>query len=121
MHQSLTGKNKKRPVFRLIFLLVGMTGLEPAASSSRTKRATGLRYIPLFQDGKNNVFMNCCQIFPPARPVGVQKTRGNTSAHIRSSLESNGSALPGCAPDNQLAVDRQRPFPHADHAHTHSC
>jgi hypothetical protein len=27
-------------------LLVGMTGFEPAASSSRTKRATGLRYIP---------------------------------------------------------------------------
>lgn len=24
-----------------------MTGFEPAASSSRTKRATGLRYIPL--------------------------------------------------------------------------
>ena len=30
-----------------IFLkLVGMTGFEPATSSSRTKRATGLRYIP---------------------------------------------------------------------------
>ena len=27
-------------------LIVGMTGFEPAASSSRTKRATGLRYIP---------------------------------------------------------------------------
>ncbi len=26
---------------------VGMTGFEPAASSSRTKRATGLRYIPI--------------------------------------------------------------------------
>ena len=25
-----------------------MTGFEPAASSSRTKRATGLRYIPRF-------------------------------------------------------------------------
>ena len=25
-----------------------MTGFEPAASSSRTKRATGLRYIPQF-------------------------------------------------------------------------
>jgi hypothetical protein len=30
---------------------VGMTGFEPAASSSRTKRATGLRYIP--RCGKN--------------------------------------------------------------------
>ena len=28
------------------FYLVGMTGFEPATSSSRTKRATGLRYIP---------------------------------------------------------------------------
>ena len=27
-------------------VLIGMTGFEPAASSSRTKRATGLRYIP---------------------------------------------------------------------------
>ncbi len=27
-------------------LLVGITGFEPAASSSRTKRATKLRYIP---------------------------------------------------------------------------
>ena len=32
--------------------LVGMTGFEPAASSSRTKRATGLRYIPKMV-GKN--------------------------------------------------------------------
>ena len=67
MRQSLTGKNKKRPVFRLIFLLVGMTGLEPAASSSRTKRATGLRYIPLYQDRENTVFSDCCQIFPPRK------------------------------------------------------
>ena len=28
--------------------VVGMTGFEPAASSSRTKRATKLRYIPSF-------------------------------------------------------------------------
>ena len=27
--------------------MVGMTGFEPTASSSRTKRATKLRYIPL--------------------------------------------------------------------------
>ena len=30
---------------------VGMTGFEPAASSSRTKRATGLRYIPFPHKG----------------------------------------------------------------------
>lgn len=28
--------------------MVGMTGLEPAASWSRTKRATKLRHIPIF-------------------------------------------------------------------------
>lgn len=28
--------------------LVGMAGFEPAASPSRTKRTTGLRYIPQF-------------------------------------------------------------------------
>jgi hypothetical protein len=32
---------------RFAMRIVGMTGFEPAASSSRTKRATGLRYIPL--------------------------------------------------------------------------
>ena len=32
----------------MAFLLVEMTGFEPAASSSRTKRATKLRYISLF-------------------------------------------------------------------------
>ena len=32
---------------------VGMTGFEPAASSSRTKRATGLRYIPCIHKTEN--------------------------------------------------------------------
>lgn len=35
------------------YLMVGMTGFEPAASSSRTKRATGLRYIPKMRRGRN--------------------------------------------------------------------
>ena len=37
---------------------VGMTRFELAASSSRTKRATGLRYIPnpIFSDCKNTTF-----------------------------------------------------------------
>jgi hypothetical protein len=30
-----------------LLFLVGMTGFEPATSSSRTKRATKLRYIPI--------------------------------------------------------------------------
>ena len=38
---------KKTSHNRLVFL-VGVTGLEPAASWSRTKRATKLRYTPLF-------------------------------------------------------------------------
>ncbi len=33
----------------IMSISVGMTGFEPAASSSRTKRATGLRYIPSFE------------------------------------------------------------------------
>ena len=33
-------------VWLLRFKVVGITGFEPAASSSRTKRATKLRYIP---------------------------------------------------------------------------
>jgi hypothetical protein len=31
---------------------IGMTGFEPAASSSRTKRATKLRYIPMLHHHK---------------------------------------------------------------------
>lgn len=37
---------KKPAVVKALAGSVGMTGFEPAASSSRTKRATGLRYIP---------------------------------------------------------------------------
>lgn len=42
------GENKKGQSGNVSTLSaqVGMTGFEPAASSSRTKRATGLRYIP---------------------------------------------------------------------------
>lgn len=35
--------------------LVGMTGFEPATSSSRTTRATKLRHIPLFSQRNNTV------------------------------------------------------------------
>jgi hypothetical protein len=38
---------KRASVRRPSFCLVGMTGFEPATSSSRTKRATKLRYIPI--------------------------------------------------------------------------
>gem|GEM_PF-2327262 len=41
-----TLQNKKPLASPKALLFVGMTGFEPAASSSRTKRATGLRYIP---------------------------------------------------------------------------
>ena len=37
---------------------VGMTGFEPAASSSRTTRATGLRYIPNRSCKGNAYFLN---------------------------------------------------------------
>lgn len=33
-------------LYKMKVKIVGMTGFEPAASSSRTTRATGLRYIP---------------------------------------------------------------------------
>lgn len=39
-------KEKQEAINDLLSCSVGMTGFEPAASSSRTKRATGLRYIP---------------------------------------------------------------------------
>ena len=47
-------------------VLIGMTGFEPAASSSRTKRATGLRYIPQLI-----IVLNNGQFFIPK--IGSQK------------------------------------------------
>ncbi|MEN9413876.1 MAG: hypothetical protein RLZ62_180, partial [Bacteroidota bacterium] len=45
--RNLEQGNKKRNRLLIRQLrLVGMTGFEPATSSSRTTRATGLRYIP---------------------------------------------------------------------------
>ena len=47
--KALRSINRKRPAHRLVFTkqkMVGMTGFEPAASSSRTMRATKLRHIP---------------------------------------------------------------------------
>ena len=40
-----------------------MTRFELAASSSRTKRATGLRYIPKLSDCKNTIFSNSASFF----------------------------------------------------------
>lgn len=42
-----TKKTKKAAISDDLLALVGMTGLEPATSSSRTKRSTRLNYIPL--------------------------------------------------------------------------
>ena len=44
---SETKKTRPKTGLDLRFLLVGVTGFEPAASSSRTKRATKLRHTPV--------------------------------------------------------------------------
>lgn len=41
-----TDKQKAVHNFCVRLFSVGVTGFEPMASSTRTKRATGLRYIP---------------------------------------------------------------------------
>ena len=46
-YRSAVFKNKKPPQGWHFVFMVGMTGLEPATSSSRTKRSTRLNYIPL--------------------------------------------------------------------------
>jgi hypothetical protein len=46
MNNGKNYKAHKLLILQALKKLVGMTGFEPAASSSRTKRATGLRYIP---------------------------------------------------------------------------
>ena len=44
----IAGKHKRGPPLgETLFQLVGMTGFEPATSSSRTTRATKLRHIPI--------------------------------------------------------------------------
>ena len=52
-HHLLKANIIQKSTFVLVdksaFLLVGITGFEPAASSSRTKRATKLRYIPKYK------------------------------------------------------------------------
>ena len=50
--QAQFGYIKKPSAIAEGFEIVGVRGFEPPASSSRTKRATGLRYTPLFWDGK---------------------------------------------------------------------
>ena len=47
------------------FLLVGLTGLEPATSSTRTKRSTRLNYNPIFQkcSYSYNVFFQVARVF----------------------------------------------------------
>jgi hypothetical protein len=54
---------------------VGVTGFEPAASSSRTTRATKLRYTPIvFYDGcKCNIFSKNGKTFNPK----IQNCLGN--------------------------------------------
>jgi hypothetical protein len=48
-----------------------MTGFEPAASSSRTKRATGLRYIPnkqfKFKKSATEIYL-ACRVFVNNHP-----------------------------------------------------
>ena len=72
-------------------LLVGMTGFEPAASSSRTKRATKLRYISI---------CTCVRAVPgkgeaPLVPVGE-----NGKAILEGAQRNVGAVLvraPRCA------------------------
>ena len=45
-HPRSTQKGEKLPFLSLLCSFVGVTGFEPATSSSRTKRATKLRHTP---------------------------------------------------------------------------
>jgi hypothetical protein len=60
LQASLRRSPTKKPLAfaKGIFLIVGMTRFELAASSSRTKRATGLRYIPSGHKNKEFRFFN---------------------------------------------------------------
>ncbi len=72
-------KNKQGSISAALSNWVGMTGFEPAASSSRTTRATGLRYIPhcilagptKVVDGQHFI-KNWCRPYP-AKPPNVSR------------------------------------------------
>ena len=58
--KSPTGLNRRR---MNILFMVGMTGFEPAASSSRTKRATKLCHIPATDSSIPQLALRCKYYF----------------------------------------------------------
>ena len=67
------------------YFLVEMTGFEPAASSSRTKRATKLRYISIF---------DCFTVGAYSLAVG---TNVQTRENVRSTILMGRSCAPTAA------------------------
>ena len=54
-------QKKQRPSLTVFIFLVGVTGLEPMASWSRTKRDTKLRHTPIFKCS-SIIYQNFCKI-----------------------------------------------------------
>jgi hypothetical protein len=61
--------------------MVGLTGFEPAASSSRTRRATKLRHSPTF--ARVETLTSNASIPEPAEPLEIDPPGGPASPQLR--------------------------------------
>ena len=112
-----TADTKRGPSeWKTLFRLVGMTGFEPATSSSRTTRATKLRHIPI--RCKSNFTRISdegpgCEIGVRARlPAAPGRLRPGSLSRRRAAARSvrrRRSAAPGCRP--RRCVRRGPPGP----------
>ena len=60
--ETLPGRPTKKDAKRRPFLLVGMTGFEPATSASRTQRSTKLSHAPFQLPNYSNTFSGVCLV-----------------------------------------------------------
>ena len=75
--------------------LVGVAGFEPAASSSRTKRAAKLRYTPPAR--------NLTGTARDSDSLAETRTRSSTALHAPDTLLAKRGAEPGQASSNRAA------------------
>ncbi len=75
--------------------LVGVAGFEPAASSSRTKRAAKLRYTPPAR--------NLPGTARDSDSLAETRTRSNTALHAPGHTAGEAGAGPGQASSNRAA------------------
>ena len=86
------GQNEKQAKC-LLFVLVGVTGFEPAASWSRTKHSTKLRHIPILLVTFYHNFNFLSMVSLESEPSHVLRAIGLTDEQARSSIRISISEL----------------------------